>query len=101
SLTGATSASMPWKERRIMSLKLEFAELASKDGANISALCRQFGITRQTGHKWLKRFRSEGYDGLDERSRRPQSTPLAMGEAIVVAIVEAREAHPRWGPRKL
>jgi transposase-like protein len=47
---------MPWKEHRVMSLKLEFIERAKAQDANISALCREFGITRQTGHKWIKRF---------------------------------------------
>jgi transposase InsO family protein len=84
-----------------MVLKLEFIERAKSKGANISALCREFGITRQTGHKWLKRFEQSGYDGLDDLSRRPKSTPLALGEEVVLAIVEAREAHPRWGARKL
>lgn len=84
-----------------MSSKLEFAERASAKGANIAALCREFGITRQTGHKWLKRFREQGPDGLDEQSRRPKATPLATAEEVVAAIVQAREAHPRWGARKL
>jgi putative transposase len=84
-----------------MSLKIEFVQLATAPGANVSALCRQYGIKRQTGHKWIKRFKESGYDGLEERSRRPSHTPLAAGEDIVVAIVEAREAHPTWGPHKL
>jgi transposase InsO family protein len=92
---------MPWKEHRIMSLKMEFVQKATAAGANVSALCREYGITRQTGHKWIKRFAGEGYDGLEERSRRPKSTPLGTGEEIVVSIVEAREAHPTWGPHKL
>lgn len=84
-----------------MSLKMEFVRRAKAPGANISALCREYGIARETGHKWLRRFEKEGHDGLEERSRRPQSTPLATAEDMVVAIVEAREAHPRWGPHKL
>lgn len=84
-----------------MSLKIEFVQLATAPGANVSALCRQYGIRRQTGHKWIKRFNESGYDGLEEHSRRPRHTPLAAGEDIVVAIVDAREAHPTWGPHKL
>jgi len=84
-----------------MSLKLEFVKKATARGANISALCREYGITRQTGHKWLKRYQTEGYDGLEERTRRPRTTPLGTAEDIVVTILEAREAHPRWGPHKL
>ncbi len=84
-----------------MSLKIEFVELATRKGANVSALCRQFKISRETGHKWLKRYREHGYDGLEERSRRPRNTPLATAEELVIAVLEAREAHPRWGPPKL
>ena len=92
---------MPWQERRAMSLRIEFVERASKPGANVSALCREFGISRETGHKWLQRFREHGYDGLEERSRRPANSPCATGEEIVLAVLAAREAHPRWGPKKL
>jgi putative transposase len=84
-----------------MSLKMEFVRRATADGANVSALCREYNITRQTGHKWISRFNESGCDGLEERSRRPRNTPLATGEDLVVAIVESREAHPTWGPRKL
>ena len=84
-----------------MSLKMEFVRTATAQGANVSALCREYNITRTTGHKWISRFKKQGYDGLEEQSRRPRSTPLATGEDLVVAIVESREAHPTWGPRKL
>ncbi len=84
-----------------MSLKIEFVGKASKPDANVSALCREFGISRETGHKWLQRFRELGYDGLEERSRRPRTSPLATAEQVVLAVLEAREAHPAWGPKKL
>jgi putative transposase len=83
-----------------MSLKMEFVERASA-GANVSALCREYGISRQTGHKWLRRYRELGYDGLEEESRRPKTAPLATAEEIVAAILAMRESHPRWGARKL
>lgn len=92
---------MPWKEQRTMSLKIEFVERASLPGANVSALCREFGISRDAGHKWLKRFRAEGYEALEERSRRPDSTPLASAEDVVALILQTRQKHPTWGPRKL
>lgn len=92
---------MPWKEHRAMSSKIEFVEKASERGANISALCREHGISRQNGHKWLRRFRELGYAGLEEESRRPDSSPLATGEEIVAAVLAARVDYPRWGPKKL
>jgi transposase InsO family protein len=83
-----------------MSLKIEFVERAAK-GEKVAGLCREFGVSRQAGHKWIKRFKELGYDGLEEQSRRPKTTPLATAEDLVIAVLEAREAHPRWGPRKL
>jgi len=83
-----------------MSLKIEFVERAEK-GESISQLCKEFSISRPTGHKWVKRFREHGYDGLEEKSRRPKSAPLATAEDIVIAVLEARNAHPTWGPKTL
>jgi len=83
-----------------MSLKIQFVERAT-NGESVSALCREFGVSRTSGHKWINRFKARGYEGLDEESRRPKSTPLATAEDIVMAVLEARDAHPRWGPRKL
>ncbi|MBP1033934.1 helix-turn-helix domain-containing protein, partial [Serratia fonticola] len=46
---------MPWDERSAMSLRTEFVLFASQEGANIRALCRQFGIAPATAYKWLHR----------------------------------------------
>ena len=43
---------MPRKNAGTMSLRLEFVQLACQDGSNVSQLCRQFGISRETGYKW-------------------------------------------------
>jgi putative transposase len=92
---------MPWKEQRAMSLKLEFAERASKKGSNLSALCVEFGISRQTGHKWLRRYKKLGPLGLVEQSRRPGTSPSGTGEDVVLAILALRNQHPSWGPDKI
>lgn len=83
-----------------MSLKIDFVERAKK-GEKIAPLCKEFGVSRTTGHKWIKRFEEFGYAGLEEESRRPKTAPLATAEDIVLAVLEARDAHPRWGPQKL
>jgi transposase-like protein len=41
---------MPWEECRKMDEKLRFAA-RHLDGESISSLCREFGISRVTGHK--------------------------------------------------
>jgi hypothetical protein len=84
-----------------MSLKIEFVERATKAGAKLAPLCREFGISRPTGTTWLRRFREEGYAGLEERSRRPASSPLTLAEQLVMAVLELRDRYPNWGPKKL
>lgn len=92
---------MPWQNRSKMSLKLEFAKLADKADANMSALCRRFNISRPTGYKWLARYREDGREGLDERSRRPDCSPNKTPEPIEEAVCEVRNRHPAWGGRKI
>jgi len=92
---------MPWQNHSKMSLKLEFAKLADKADANMSALCRRFNISRPTGYKWLARYREEGRAGLEERSRRPDESPNRTPKHIEEAVCEVRSKHPAWGGRKI
>lgn len=43
---------MPWERKTVEEQRREFAE-AAKESKNFSALCREFGITRKTGYKWV------------------------------------------------
>jgi transposase InsO family protein len=88
-------------EQQAMSLKMEFVRKAMKQYVKMSPLCREYGISRETGYKWLNRYKREGFDGLEERSRRPKCSPLATAEECVLGILELREAYPRRGPKKL
>jgi len=84
-----------------MSSKIAFVEEASQRGANVSAICRKHGISRQSGYKYLERFKKLGYAGLEEQSRRPAGVPLATAEDVVVAVIAVRDKHPTFGASKL
>jgi len=56
-----------------MTEKERFVMLAQTGRFTITDLCADFGISRKTGHKYLKRFESDGRTGLSDRSRRPKS----------------------------
>lgn len=47
---------MPWQELSILDQRHEFVVLASGAGASTMRLCARFGIRRETGHLWLRRF---------------------------------------------
>lgn len=65
---------MPWYKETVMSQKLEFGRIA-EISEKFSDVCRRSGISRKTGYKWLNRYRVLGSAGLEERSRRPHSSP--------------------------
>ncbi|MGK5068988.1 IS481 family transposase [Janthinobacterium sp. RT4P48] len=92
---------MPWKETTLMSTRLEFVLLAQQPGANIAALCRNFGISRKTAYKWLERHRGQGNSGLQDRSRRPHASPASTHATLEAAILALNAEHPYWGARKL
>jgi len=75
--------------------------LAQQEGANIRALCRQFGISPKTGYKLLQRYAALGESGLADRSRRPTHSPRRTGVALEQAVLSLRDQHPAWGGRKL
>ena len=63
----------------------------------VAALCRHFGISRKTGHKWLARYRADGGAGLVDRARAPRSNPRTIAEDVVAAVLSVRQRHPSWG----
>lgn len=93
---------MPWKpEETTMELRAEFVQLADQPDANISRLCRRYGISRPTGYKWLRRYRKQGLEGLTDHSRRPHRSPNKTPDHIAAIIVKVRQRFPGWGARKL
>jgi len=86
---------MPWNARNLMSLRAEFVTLARQPQANISALCRCYGISRKTGYKWL------GRPEADDLSRRPHQSPGRCSDAVEQAVLTVRDRFPDWGARKL
>jgi transposase InsO family protein len=89
---------MAWRAG-LVEERVRFVEAAHRGEDDISALCRQFGISRKTGYKWIGR--AECGEALTDRSRAPLSHPGATDERVRDLILDARHDHPTWGPRKL
>jgi len=92
---------MPWNEVTVMSERKRFVQLAGEPKANISALCREFNISRPTGYLWLKRHKEEGEQGLKNHSSRPHNSPNRTSEELEDLILEIRLEYPMWGSVKI
>ena len=92
---------MPWKTVDLMDQKLRFVHLAKSGRFTISELCHDFGISRKTGHKYLRRYEQHGASGLHEKSRCPQRYANLTDAVVEKLILQDRRKHPTWGPKKL
>jgi transposase InsO family protein len=84
-----------------MSLRLEFVNLARKEGSQVTDICRRFGVSRKIGYKWLERYDREGILGLQDRSRRPQTSPSRTPDSMEKAVLAIRKERATWGGRKI
>lgn len=84
-----------------MEERLRFVVAAGSGEVPVSAVCASFGISRETGHKWLRRYAEGGVAGLSDRSRAPLTRPGGVSEALAEALLALRRERPHWGARKL
>ncbi len=91
---------MPWKECKRMDERLRFVARLL-DGDKMSAVCREFGISRPTGYKIFNRYKDFGVEGLAERSRRPYRHANKLPFQVERAIVAMRRKRSTWGAPKI
>jgi putative transposase len=71
------------------------------DGEKMSAVCREFGISRPTGYKIFNRYKDCGLDGLQDRSRRPYRHANQLPFQIERTILQLKREYPTWGAPKI
>jgi transposase InsO family protein/transposase-like protein len=73
----------------VASMDVRLRAALASDDLNVAAFCREHDIARQTFYVWRRRYRAEGLDGLEPRSRAPKTSPgrtPAEIEDVVVAL---------------
>jgi transposase InsO family protein len=91
-----------WGEKDVSEQRLKFVIRAETGKEQMSALCREFEISRPTGYAWLARYRlCERVAELKERSRRPHRSPQQTAETVAGRVVQLRQQYPDWGAKKL
>lgn len=93
---------MPWKEVKPMNEKIRFISDYLNNFFPFSELCLRYNISRKTGYKWISRY-EEFHDPscLKDRSKKPHHIPNKTPEEVIKDILNIREKHPFWGPKKI
>ena len=91
---------MPWEVSPVSEIRLAFVHQVESLNNSVTQACAQFGTSRKTGHKWLKRYRQCPAEPLDDRSRRPRSSPAATSKTVEQPILDVRKRYG-WGARKI
>ena len=71
-----------------------------REGERMTDLCREFGVSRKTAHKFVTRYEAHGVNGLMDRRRVASKIRRTSPEATK-RILALRDKHPTWGPKKL
>jgi transposase InsO family protein len=92
---------MPWRKTTVLDDRMQFMSSYLSGDWSFADLCRAFGISRKTGYKFVARCAEEGPAGLHDASRAAHTYPNMTPAHLQDAIVDFRNLHPTWGPRKL
>jgi len=91
---------MPWNEVSVMDERIKFiGRLLS--GEKMARLCREFGISRATGHKIWNRYKLDGTRGLYDRSRAPHKHPNQLPFEVEQLIIRLKKEKINWGAPKI
>jgi putative transposase len=91
---------MPWKETCVMDERTKFIG-RHLSGEKIAPLCREFGISRVTGHKIIDRYEHGGIKGIYNRSRSPHKHPNQTPFEVEQLIVRVKKEKDKWGAPKI
>jgi transposase InsO family protein len=81
--------------KKVVSMEAKLlAVLSARVPLNVTALCAELGISRQTFYKYRRRYELDGPEGLLERSRRPHRSPNQVPIELEDAIVRLRKELP-------
>jgi transposase InsO family protein len=90
---------MPWKESKKTMLRAEFVEAVLSGKLTKSQACREYGISRPTGDKWIERAKAG--ESMEDKSRAPFRTANRISDGMEELLISYRKAYPALGALKI
>ena len=69
-------------------------------GRAVAHVAAELGVSRQTAHKWWRRWLEEGEGGLEDRPSRPRRSPARVPARLERAIERLRRRE-KLGPARI
>ena len=91
---------MPWLETDPVLERHHFVHDYHSGHWMMTELCLRYGISRNTGYKWLDRYEQSGASGLHDHSRAPRSCPHQTPDDLVRLIL-AENRRYGWARKVL
>lgn len=92
---------MPWETMSVLEERVRLVMTYLAGEATMTVLSVRYKVSRKTGYKWVKAYRSKGMAGLGDASRKPRSGRHWTRSSTRDLIIEMRKQHPRWGAGKI
>ncbi len=67
----------------------------------VKPAAKAFHTSPNVVRKWLKRFKAQGYTGLEDQSRKPHHSPLETLDSVKEDIVRLKNKYKRLGAEQI
>ena len=73
---------------------MQFLSSYQRDEMSVTDLCHEYGVSRPTAYKWIKRYDEVGPEGLRDLARTPHSSPNATSAEMENEVLALRKGFP-------
>ena len=85
------------KNPELPRVRREAVRLVKYRGWSVRKVARHLGYTHSAVVKWCKKDPTGGWQRIETESSRPHTSPSALSEAVISAIIEKRSGRRRCG----
>lgn len=91
---------MPWKSELPMEQRRRYIRLIISGHFTIIINCEHLKVSRESGHKWIGRYRKFVSIGLEDRSRSPVKTPDRTAPNVERLIIDLKNEGCQLGSQR-